>query len=55
MTPSTPCSFSISAMPFSGPRINTPVERPSATTARGVTMVTLRLPFAGSPRSGSMM
>jgi hypothetical protein len=55
MTPSTCGRRSISAMPFAGPSTNTPVESASASTARSLTIVTLRQPDAGSPRSGSMM
>src|SRR5262245_33398674 len=53
--PSTSGSCSISAIPDSGPMMNTPVERPSATVALGAMIVTLRHPSLGSPVAGSMM
>ena len=49
ITPSTPGVRSISAIPASGPRMNTPLASASAMTARSVTSVTLRQPRAGSP------
>ncbi len=55
ITPSTPGSRSMSAIPGPGPSTNTPVARPSASVARPVTIVTLRHPRAGSPLSGSRM
>src|SRR6185436_20242727 len=55
ITPSTSGSRSTSAMPSCVPRMNTPVESPSAITARLVTIVTLRAPRAGSPVAGSSM
>jgi hypothetical protein len=45
----------MSAIPGFGPRTNTPVDRPSATVALLATIVTLRVPRAGSPVAGSMM
>src|SRR5580765_4868669 len=45
-----------SAIPFSGPSRNTPVDNPSARTAVVVRIVTLRHPACdGAPVSGSMM
>ena len=55
ITPSTSGSRSMSAIPFSGPRMKTPVERPSATTGLAATIVTLLLSRAGSPVTGSRM
>ena len=54
ITASTFGIFSINAMPSTGPMMKTPVDKTSAITARSATMVTLRQPRAGSPRSGSI-
>src|SRR5688572_30673128 len=47
--PSTSGRRSMSAIPASGPRMNTPVESPSAIAALGARIVALRVPCAGSP------
>ena len=55
MTAPAPGMDSITARPFSGPRMKTAVERASAVMASGAMTVTLRQAVAGRPRSGSRM
>src|SRR5262245_47929171 len=55
ITPSTCGRRSMSAIPSAGPRMNTPVDSPSACVGLSATMVTLRQPRAGWPVAGSIM